>query len=210
MFVFNAKRVLLRQDTAFSKINMQAISSEWGGDEDYFADIDFAKVYHEGPIGGDRNIIQCRCAEVLAKSPLPLKNNLEWIICRSQPERHMLLEMLGEYAPAIEPYVRVSDDISVLEKQKSYVEEIGIQLDGVVWRLNPRKDGQKSLIQVTVRDATGSTVISYGPRMLPPFPPKARKWISRHPLAPGRYNVEVLLEGCLAYKGTHSLAEDPF
>ncbi len=210
MFVFDAKRVLLREGTAFSKFNMQAFGSEWGTSRDYFTSIEFDKVFHEGPFGDDRSIKKCRCAEVLAKSPLPLNEHLKWIVCRSHPERQMLLEMLGEAAASLAPRIHVSDDILVFEKRHTYVEEVGIQRDGVVWRLNPRRDGQPILTQVIVKNTNGQTVVSFGPLLFAPFPPAARRWIAPQNMESGTYDVEVQLEGCLAYKGTHTLTSDPF
>jgi hypothetical protein len=68
MFVLDARRVLTREGVEFCDRNMQLASACPSSDPEYFGNIPFAKVYHEGNTGGDPTIRQHRCAEVLALS----------------------------------------------------------------------------------------------------------------------------------------------
>ncbi|MHC2001575.1 DarT ssDNA thymidine ADP-ribosyltransferase family protein [Methylobacterium sp. CM6241] len=210
MLVFDARTVLGKPDIAFSQGNMQSHSTQYGSGVDFFKTIDFFKVYHEGPTNGERSITHCRCAEVLVRSPLPLDNNLQWIFCRSQPERQMLLGMLGPAFKHYENKIRVSDDIRVFEKKYAYVEQINAQPDGIVWRLNPRLDGKTILTEVKLFDSDNHSIINFGPKELHPFPPNSRLWIIKHPLKAGQYYAEVKLEGCIAFSGMMTVAGDPF
>ena len=94
MMVFEAKKVLSRAGIQFCDRNMQLASAEPGDSEEYFSKIPFEKVYHEGGTGGDRSITEHRCAEVLAVSPLPLNETLQWIYCRTDAERDTLIHMV--------------------------------------------------------------------------------------------------------------------
>ena len=98
MFVFNARSVLLSNGVKFSDRNMQLGGAEPNDSEIYFANIPFEKVFHVGSIGNDRTIIEHRCAEVLATSPLPLAGTLQWIYCRTLAERETLCDLLGPNA----------------------------------------------------------------------------------------------------------------
>lgn len=77
MFVLDARRVLTRKGVEFGDRNMQLASACPGDTLEYFENIPFNKVYHEGNTGGDVSISQHRCAEVLVQSPLPLKECLQ-------------------------------------------------------------------------------------------------------------------------------------
>jgi ssDNA thymidine ADP-ribosyltransferase DarT-like protein len=77
MMVFNADSVLATPGVKFCDRNMQLGNAASDDTEEYFSQIPFHKVFHEGAIGGDRSIIEHRCAEVLAASPLPLAEHLQ-------------------------------------------------------------------------------------------------------------------------------------
>jgi len=93
MFVFDARKVLALDEVRFSDANMQSQWTTDGNTEAFFSGIDWQSVFHNSPTQ-ERGIRRRRCAEVLAPSPLPLRDNLQWVICRSQAERAMLLSAL--------------------------------------------------------------------------------------------------------------------
>jgi ssDNA thymidine ADP-ribosyltransferase, DarT len=107
MFGLESRMVLSHPNVQFSDKNMQLTSAQTGDTEAFFAGIPFDKVFHEGNIGGDRSLIDARCAEVLSKSPLVLEDCLREIYFRSEPERDTLLYALGDAAKAIRKKIRV-------------------------------------------------------------------------------------------------------
>jgi hypothetical protein len=101
MFVLDARRVLTKSGIQFCDRNMQSGSAFPDDTLEYFENIPFEKVYHEGGTGGDATIIAHRCAEVLAHSPLPLAESLQWIYCRSNAERQTLLHLPRPLSPSM-------------------------------------------------------------------------------------------------------------
>src|SRR5690606_26389076 len=115
-------------------------SAEVGDTVEFFSTIPWEKVYHEGGLGGDYSIIGHRCAEVLAATPLPLENCLQWIYCRSNAERDTLLYLLGIDSDYWRPKIKVSDDIRVFNRLLAYVEHVHLSAEGVVVEIHPRND----------------------------------------------------------------------
>jgi hypothetical protein len=211
MFGLDARSILCRPDIRFSNRNMQLNDTVAGDDEAYFADIPFAKVYSEGGTGGDRSVIDARCAEVLPTSPLPLDECLRAIYLRSEPERDMLLHMLGNARGRWEKYCRVSDALKVFQKEYSFVQDLRLTSDGVIFRINPRQDRRNIAIKIDVWDAAGTKRIDFFNSDHEPHPkPPASTWIYRKKLADGRYLVEVRLENCLAYRGHFDIGDSLF
>jgi hypothetical protein len=93
MFLFSAESVLTLDDTQFSNGNMQSPHTKHAGTDEFFDSIQFKKVFHEGSFDQSEKdaILKARCAEVLTSSPLPLNEHLKFILCRSEAERHTLL-----------------------------------------------------------------------------------------------------------------------
>ncbi|WP_084733057.1 DarT ssDNA thymidine ADP-ribosyltransferase family protein [Sphingobium chungbukense] len=136
MFILDAQRVLTAPGTQFCDRNMQRGGAEPGDGEAYFARIPFDKVYHEGPTGGDDSIIAHRCAEVLPTSPLELQPCLRAVFLRSDPERDTLLHLLGPHRARWAERCYVSEALRVFEKRYSFIQEIGLQSDGLVFTMN--------------------------------------------------------------------------
>lgn len=218
MFLFDSGAVLTRPGTHFSNGNMQRGDSRFSEDEGFFRTIDFAKVYHNVAYdeGADGDIKFYRSAEVLAESPLPLRSHLRHIYCRSQAERRMLLYMVAEVCgpeklSELRAIIEVSDDTLLFQKRYSYVDTTSLDSKGVVWRLNPRRDGQPSEIEIHVYDRRGRLLHRYGPTQKAPFHESGRPWRWHLNLRPGGYRVEIQIEGCLAYNNVFVLEDDvPF
>lgn len=178
MLVFDARMVLTLDEVRFSNANMQ---SDWTTDddtEDFFREIDWASVYHEGP-ARDRSIFSRRCAEVLVPSPHPIGNTLQWIYCRSAAERTMLLHALGSHGRRWAQRIVISDDIRVFEKKYTYVEDVAIQADGVVLRLHRRFDGQPIAVRIDVWDHGGLPVRNFYSSSMNPVPRTLSVGLSR-------------------------------
>jgi hypothetical protein len=200
MFVFDSLKLLTLSNIRFSDRNMQSPSTVVGDSEDYFDNIPFDKVYHEGGISGDRTIITHRCAEVLHESPLYLRGNLQWIYCRSAAERDTLLFQLGEYGNYWASKIRISDDIRVFLKNHAFAEEVKLTPEGVVFRLHPRVDLRKIAVSIIVATPKDVPIhFRHGDMAaLPNYP--AKQWIHRKPLSNGRYYVKMTIDGHLAFE----------
>jgi len=209
MFVLDARYVLTRDGTCFSAENMQKGGVEQSSEED-FSQIPFQKVYHEGQFCGDQSITSHRCAEVLAKSPLPLERSLQWVFCRSEAERITLLHALGENAWQWINKIMVSDDLKVFDKNYTFVESVSLSSQGVAFKLNPRRDGRPVKYEMKVFDKNNSCILHSQTDELPSRPPSGGDWLVKGSIKPGTYQVEIYLEGQKAFNAPLSLNFDLF
>jgi|SRR5215831_1358383 len=205
MFVFDSRKVLRLEGTRFSDRNMQLGAAAAHDSEDYFSTIPFAKVYHEGGTGGDRSIIEHRCAEVLAESPLDLEETLQWIYCRSSAERDTLLYLLRNHELDYSQRVLISDDLRVFEKKYVFVEFVSLSSAGVIFQLNPRADGQKINVRVKAWNNSGKQIVDFYNGELAAVPTGAPRWRVATDLKNGRYRVRIELENQLAYENVLTL-----
>jgi hypothetical protein len=209
MLVFDARRVLKIKDVRFSDINMQSSDALDDSTEQFFSTIQFEKVYHEGSFQ-DKSIIKHRCAEVLLPNPLELDATLQWIYCRSPAEEATLKERLGSHARRWAKKIRVSDDLQVFEKRFTFVEEVSLSRNGVNFRLAPRRDAGPVSIKIVAKNRRGLEVAAFRNGAFQPRPPKGDTWRLPVQLEDGLYNVEIELEGHLAYESRLVLGNVPF
>ena len=190
---------------------MQLAETVPGNDEAYFAQIPFAKVFSEGNTGGDRSLTDARCAEVLAPTPLDLSVTLRGICLRSEPEKETLLHMLGDKRADWEGYCHVSDALKVFQKEYAFVDVLRLTSEGVIFRLNVRKDGKPIQVKIDVWDGHDRHIVGFNNDAHAPVPPNPHNnWILRHALAHDMYRVEVRLEGHLAYQSYMVLGDTLF
>jgi len=208
MFVLDARQILTRKGTQFSDENMQRGSALVGSDKAFFDTIPWEKVFHEGGLGGDHSIIAHRCAEVLAVSPLPLADCLQWIYCRSEAERDTLMHFVGAAAEPWLAKIRVSDDIRVFNRLLTYVEHVHLSSDGVIVELHPRNDGQNIDFRLHVLDSEGAVVAELVDADFKPIPPNAKRWRVPCLLIPGIYLVRIWIEEELAFEAPLQLGDN--
>ncbi|KYG22779.1 hypothetical protein SE92_23290 [Bradyrhizobium sp. AT1] len=208
MMVFSAQTVLSLQNIKFCDRNMQIGSADPGDSEDYFSKIPFDKVFHEGGTGGDHSIIEHRCAEVLATSPLPLADHLQWIYCRTDAEKQTLLHLMGDKGKHWAQKILISNDLLVFERKYVFVEEVSLASDGVVFKLSPRYDSQNVSVTVKAWDRSQKQIVNFSNSSLSarPAPPSAAlRWKTPGAFPNGTYLVEIELEGHLAFKDKLSI-----
>lgn len=198
MLILDAQRILTLPGTQFCDRNMQRGDAVPGDSEDYFAAIPFDKVYHEGPTGGDELITSHRCAEVLPTSPLDLEQCLRAIFLRSEPERDTLLNLLGGRRALWAEKCYVSDALKVFEKRHSFVQDISLSQQGVVFTLNPRADRRGVKVSIQIWDAVGRFMVRFDHPDLAAAPPQG-SWIYNHAFVDGVYRVRVEIEDHPAY-----------
>jgi hypothetical protein len=200
MFALDARTVLSQQDVRFSDRNMQIGAAISGDTEAYFSQIPFEKVFHEGNTGGDRSITDARSAEVLASSPLNLRECLREIYFRSEPERDTVLHMLEAQRDTWARICHVSDALKVFQKRHTFVQDVTLTPEGITFLLNPRHDLAKIKVAISIVDASGQTVADFYNDALDARPPGNNRWIYKHSLADGTYTVDIRLEDQLAYR----------
>lgn len=198
MLILDAQRILTLPGTQFCDRNMQRGEAVPGDNEAHFAAIPFDKVYHEGPTGGDETIVSHRCAEVLPESPLNLDQCLRAVCLRSEPERDTLLNLLGGHRSRWAEKCFVSDALKVFEKRYSFVQEISLTKEGVVFTLNPRVDRRGVKLSIQIWNGAGQFVVRFDHPDLAAAPPRG-SWIYNHAFSDGVYSVRVEIEDHLAY-----------
>lgn len=198
MFVFDARKILVRDGVRFSTGNMQSEATPEGDDNAFFDTIDFAKVYHDGWHDHDNSITYSRCAEVLVSSPMLVDDCLTAIICRSVAERMFLLNEMGSSAARRwGRIIHVSDDLNVFEKKHIFVDTVSIQKDGVQFKLHPA--GPPVHVRVEVSNIAGRMITSVERKDTPPVAPKGGNWHVRAKLSDGYYSVCIIIEGHRAF-----------
>jgi hypothetical protein len=213
MLIFDSFEILTREGVRFSDGNMQSYGANDGEDDEFFDTIEFAKVFHEGGIGNDRSIIHCRCAEVLAPSPFAIDSILTSIYCRSEAERITLLNDLSVRArQKWRRLIAVSDDLRVFSKSFTFVEEVSLQKDGVVYRLHPPERSATWQVRVEVwLHAKEDTKIHDQTHTLPAVPGNGKtSWRAPINLKDGLYKVRIWVEGCRAFEAQLILGDYPF
>ncbi|MGH7575355.1 MAG: DarT ssDNA thymidine ADP-ribosyltransferase family protein [Longimicrobiales bacterium] len=125
-FVFDSKALLVRDGCKYTNGNLSSAYSVTGSTAQFLSSLPFHDIYHRGPILGRKpEIISARCAEVLFESQLDLQH-LTSIVCRSGPEREMLLYVIGrELASRWKKRIRLEQPGEVLfERRWFYVKEV--------------------------------------------------------------------------------------
>lgn len=198
MFVLRAQNILTLDGTRFSNKNMQILSAQVGDNLQFFDTIPFEKVYHQGSIAGDYSIIDHRCAEVLAESPVDVANTLESICCRSVTERETLLHMMGAEAENWRGKIQISDDLKVFDREFAFVQTAEVTESGLVISINRRKDGKNIKLEATARNAEGQIVLNFINEDIPCNPPNGSQWRIENLFAQGRYEVSIKIDNHLA------------
>lgn len=211
MMIFDAKSILTSEGAKFCDRNMQLGTAAIGNSQEYFAAIPFDKVFHDGGIGGDRSIIDHRCAEVLVTSPMPLSQTLQWIYCRTDAERATLLYLLGANAATWKPFIQISDDLLVFDRRFVFVEKVTIDDRGVVAQLNPRQDLAAVDVQVKATNSHGQLNINFRNNAMAARPAlPSNSWRFNANLPDDTYLVEIYLEGQMAFKANLTVGQNIF
>lgn len=210
MFALDARSILTMPSTRFSDINMQRDTARDGDTDEFFATIDFSKVYHEGGFGGDASIAHHRAAETLCHSPLPLAAHLKWIVCRSDAERETLIHLAGPAGRALRPKIVTSDDGKVFEKRFAFVERVHGSPEGITFQLNPRYDWSPLSVRVEVRDSQAQLVFDETYGQLPARPANGGPWIAKVSLKDGIHSVQIHIDGHIGYQNLIYVGEALF
>ena len=210
MFLFSAESVLTLEGTQFSNGNMQSLQTKYDGSNDFFESIQFDNVFHEGSFDQSEKdtILKARCAEVLTSSPLPLDEHLKFVLCRSEAERHTLLNAHPNADSALKVRIRTVTEVGIFQSLYSYVKSVDLLSNSCLIQFAPRRDGKSIECELFVKNTDGKII-----RHLPAKSIDSAKRLRVNfgkPLSTGAFLVEINLEGHLAYKNRHLLDDLPF
>jgi hypothetical protein len=138
-FCFDALSILALDETEFSNGNMGSQRVIHSQDRDFFFNIPFSLVFHDGWFSPDERdeIVFRRNAEVLVPHRLALEPALKFIACRSVAERQTLLHLLPlGLASRWASRIRLGEP-GLFYRRWTYVEEVVIVDDQVIFRFNP-------------------------------------------------------------------------
>jgi hypothetical protein len=210
MLIFQARSILSDPQVSFTDRNAQQLAAVYGTEEAQFSQIPFDKVYHEGGIAGDQSITSHRCAEVHATSPISLDDTLEAVCCRSNAERETLLFMLGGNAAKWTDKILVSDDLRVFQRDFAFVQDVSLSREGLIFKLNPRRNGGTVDVAIDLVNTDGQQVIDFRNTELQPVPLTADRWRVAKVIQDGTYVAKITIDGHIAYHSSLTLGNSLF
>lgn len=210
MFLFSAESVLTLDGTQFSNGNMQSSHTKYDGSTEFFDSIQFDKVFHEGSFDQSEKdaILKARCAEVLTSSPLPLNEHLKFVLCRSEAERHTLLNAYPSADAALKTRIRTATEVGIFQSLYTYVKGVDLLSDNCLIQFAPRRDGKPVECEVFVKNVEGQIIRRLPTKSIDPA--RRLRLNFGQPLSTGTFQVEIHLEGHVAYKSSHLLDDLPF
>lgn len=124
--LFDGEKVLSDSNTKFVEKNL-ALNPPKKSRIDDLLKFDFDKIFHNGPTGGDRDIIEKRHAEVLIYEKYDL-TNLKLIVARSEAERETLLNMIEALNIDLDTTKFLVDRNSILyHKSRAYIDYVELE-----------------------------------------------------------------------------------
>ena len=210
MFLFSAESVLTLDGTQFSNGNMQSPQTKYDGSSEFFDSIQFDKVFHEGSFDQSEKdtVLKARCAEVLTSSPLPLNEHLKFVLCRSEAERHTLLNAHPYANSALKAKIRTVTEVGIFQSLYTYVKGVDLLSDNCLIQFAPRRDGKAVECELFVKNVDGHVIRRLPAKSIDPA--KRLRVTFGQPLRTGQFQVDIYLEGHLAYRNSHLLDDLPF
>ncbi len=208
VFLFDAMSVLGRDTTRFSNGNLAAKGVEVGSDADFFMEIPFDAVYHDGAISplDTRKIVFHRHAEVIVPTELDLAS-LKFVVCRSQAEQETLLHMLD--AQAHDRWSDVTVTKPNLHNRKwNFVEQVDFVENRVIFRFNRSYTSAGPFNAVALFDGLDSGE-SYEWRKEAYHLPDSAELRFKIENNEARVRVELRLDGALVYRNELSQSSEP-
>jgi hypothetical protein len=210
MFMFSAESVLTLPGTQFSNGNMQSPNSTFDGTNDFFNALPFDKIFHEGRFDPSEkdSILKARCAEVLADSPLLLKDHLKFVLCRSEAERHTLLDAYPNSATTLKSRIRTFTEVGIFQSEFTYVLGVDLLSTSCLIQFAARRDGKNINFKMSIKRDDGLEIRRLESISIDPA--KRQRVRFNKPLEMGSFKVEIYLENHLAYRNSHLLDDLPF
>jgi hypothetical protein len=139
VFMFDAEDVLTRESTKFSEGNLAAANVSVDVTADFFEQIPFEKVFHDGAMSATEKaaIKFHRCAEVLVPVCLEL-SALRYVWCRSPAEYQTLFNSLAAAKRRLyQKKFGVGAQADVHFRFWTFLEDVNLEPSRIVFRFNP-------------------------------------------------------------------------
>ena len=207
-FCFDAVSVLSRDDTSFSNGNMGSSYVQYDDSIEFFKQIPFAYVYHQGSLGQEEKstVVFHRHAEVLVPTALPLQPAIRFLACRSVAERQMLLHLLpSNLEREWSEHVRLGID-GLFERSWTYIESVTTVNDRITFKFNPNTSmpGPFSMKFEYIEDGNKK------PRKWEGLSNELNRPFSIRLSGAVRGEARLYLDDCLAFAGRIDFDEIPF
>lgn len=137
---FDSRRLLAMNGTRFSNGNMGRYSAKHSDQREFYLDIPFEYVFHEGPFKEDQKdaIIFHRNAEVLVPNCLPIENTLKYIVCRSRAELQTVWTLLpSKVADKWQEKFRLDTKNRFFYREWTYVDLVLTTPSTIAFSFNP-------------------------------------------------------------------------
>jgi len=203
-FLFKWDRIFGLQGVRFSNCNLASTQRQVFDNVAFLESMNFGLIYHDTYLPNDDpvlkdNIIKARCAEVIVPCKIPIQDNLFCIVCRSVAERETLLNSIGE-TQRREYSARTVVRSAYFHNRWQYVASVRMQRD--VISLSYAIPGCKYSYSYVYRFAYDNKL----------YERLYERPMERFTLTdkPNRYEVTVLIDGHVAYKGIYQAVDSPF
>ena len=124
-FCFDLERMLENGEVEFSEMSLAGAGSSVLSGIQSFAQLNFAEIYKDGRMDNPELEKKYRQAEIIHRGPFPIEEYLVGIICRNEPERQTLLNLLRNESNKLfskyKSMIRVNQ--SCFENNAFYIED---------------------------------------------------------------------------------------
>jgi len=208
-FLFDSFQILSRDDSLFSEVNLAILGKNQYlcSTADELRLFNFRQIFHEGSFSEDSraDIISHRNAEIVVPTELEL-SDLKFIYCRTPAEKETLLHRLPtNIVDRWGSRIIVASSANLFKRNWAFIEVAKLDSKSATFEFSPEAQVPGPFELKVVRRGTDVKVYesnSFYARGKLPIEFKAEVW---------QYQIEVYLDGHLAYAGEYDGTEDiPF
>lgn len=140
-FCLDAEKVLEMPEVGFVEKGMAGVCHESvKSGVEAFGQLNFSKIYHNGPHERGSDITQYRHSEVVGKGGIPIEGLIRRIVCRSLAEKQTLLYMLQRQLPyKYKKYyalIECNPSLNLFYRNGIYVQRVHPSMEGLHIELN--------------------------------------------------------------------------
>lgn len=207
-FVFDAARILSRQDCRFSDGNLGSANAQLFSTARELEQLPWHQIYHNSRVypAEKQSIVFRRCAEVIVPNQLKL-DALRYIYCRSSAERETLLCLLPErIRQRFERSIVSSARADLFFRRQTFVETVRMVSDQVTFDFSPDTASPGPFHLHVVLDAPNHQRRLDKPDFV--LPPD-RKLMVNLSARRTMYTIHFSLDDHIAYAGTYRETSSP-
>jgi hypothetical protein len=207
MFTFKSESILTTPNILFSNANMQSeVSNVFSGDQN-FLNLPFNFIYHHGPVSEDKDaIIKSRCAEVLVPEKLDVKENIEYIICRSPAERYYLMYLLGEKAKYWSSKIKITSKPGIFHNTGLYLDKVQVLSDRIEFSFHPGEQNHNISVEIWTKDSFDNKLIILEKSILSSH----KNWYTPFKFNNGYHYIGISINDYISYQGLFLVNDLPF